>query len=156
MYVAPTLSLQGGLAAEKDNATALVETLANAGKPPKGGWNDANSEPLAIDMASRMRQKLMVTYVRYGAIGWNWEDVDGPVPFDVDAIIDDYAIARPVAEKCDELYGETVTRPLLTRLAQRSPTGPMDHRTSRTSSTQKRRGSSSRANGQVASKRLTA
>ena len=155
MYVAPTLSLSGGLAAERDNSTALAETLAAAGKPPPGGWNDGNSERLALDMAERMRQKLLITYVRFGAVDWNLEDESGPIPFDVQTLLDDYGIARIVAEKCDELYGEVVVRPLLDRLGTRSQRGPTDRSTSPTGSTRKPRRRSLRATT-AATKRLSA
>ena len=130
VLLAPTLSLAGGLAAEHDNSTALAETLANAGPAPEGGWTDDNSGPLATDLAERLRRRLMLTYVRYGAVGWNFEDEAGPIPFDVDTILADYGIAQPVTEKADELYGESVMRPLRARLATRSPRGPTDHLTS--------------------------
>lgn len=155
VYVAPSLSLSGGLAAEHDNAVALAETLAHAGKPPPGGWNDTNSTPLALDMAERMRTRLLVTYVRYGAVSWNFEDESGPLEFDVEAILADYAIARNVAEKCDELYGETVTRPLLDRLGTRSQRGRTPRSTSRSGSTPKRPRRSSPATT-AASRRLSA
>lgn len=155
VYVAPTLSLSGGLAAEHDNSMALAETLLHAGKAPPGGWNDDNSEPLALDMAERMRTKLLVTYVRYGATGWNFEDEQGPIPFDVEAVLADYGIARAVAEKCDELYGETVTRPLLDRLGTRSQRGRMARSTSANGSTAKQPRPSSRVTS-AATKRLSA
>ena len=155
VYVAPTLSLSGGLAAEHDNSVALAETLMNAGKAPPGGWNDTNSEPLALDMAERMRTRLLVTYVRYGAVGWNFEDEQGPIPFDVEAILADYGIARAVAEKCDELYGETVTRPLLDRLGTSSQRGRTARSTSQNGSTVKQRRPSSPATT-AATKRLSA
>jgi hypothetical protein len=147
--------LSGGLAAENDSATALAETLAHAGKAPPGGWNDSNSEPLALDMVERMRTRLLVTFVRYGAVGWNFEDERGPIPFDVDAILADYALAREVAEKCDELYGETVTSPLLDRLGTRSQRGRTARSTSPNASTRKPRRRSSRA-PTAASRRLSA
>lgn len=155
VYVAPTLSLSGGLAAEHDTSTALAETLANAGKPPEGGWNDDNSETLALDMGERMRQKLLVTYVRYGAVGWNFQDERGPIPFDVEAILADYGIARTIAEKGDELYGETVARPLLDRLSKRSQSGQTARSTSVNGSTRKQQRRSSHATT-AATKRLSA
>jgi hypothetical protein len=131
VYLAPKLSLAGGLAASADISAAL-----------------GNGTMLA--------QLWQVTFVRYGAIGWNWLDEDGdPVPFDVNVLLDDYDLASPVAEKADELYGDTVARPFLTRLKAISQRGRTDSSTSPTSpSTTKRRARSSRATT-AASKRST-
>ncbi len=153
--VAPTASLRLGLAAESDSGAALAETIAAAGPPPPGGWNSTNSEPLAIDMTERLRRRYLETYVRLGTVGWNFEDADGPIPFDVEVVLADYAIAQPVAEKCDELYGETVNRPLVERLKRLSPTGPTPDTTSaRPTPIQSRRKRSSPATS-AASKRST-
>jgi hypothetical protein len=124
----PTLSLDGGLAAEHDQGRALAEALAQGvavagGVVPKQ-WSDAQTEAMARDMSERLRRKWLVTYVRYGAVGWNFLDESGPAPFDVEVILADYGIAQPVAEKGDELYGETVARPLLARQATLSQRGP--------------------------------
>ena len=85
---------------------------------------------MAADMTERLRRRWLITYVRHGAVGWNFEDTAGPIPFDVEAVLDDYSVAQPVAEKGDELYGDTVTRPLLARLATPSRRGPKADSTS--------------------------
>ena len=72
------LSLSGGLAAQAD-------IIASAGD------------------GSTLAQRWLVTYVRHGAVAWNLTDDDGPVPFDVDAILADYAFALPVADRADDL-----------------------------------------------------
>ena len=120
VYVAPTPSLQLGLEAQKD----IRESLGNG---------------------SMLGERWLVTFVRYGAIGWNFEDEDGPIPFDVEVLLADFTLATPVAERCDELYGEAVTRPLLARLRTISQRGPTAGSTSRTTgSTPKPRKRSSR------------
>lgn len=99
VYVAPTPSLQLGLEAQRD----IRESLGSG---------------------SMLAERWLVTFVRYGAMGWNFLDADGePLPFDVDVLLADYTLASPVAEKCDELYGEAVTRPLLARLRAISQRG---------------------------------
>jgi hypothetical protein len=91
VFLAPTLSLEGGL-----EATADIRVAVHDGKVIAKRWR--------------------VTFVRYGAIGWNWLDADGePLPFDVDVILADYSLALPVSEKADELYGESVVRPLVAK-----------------------------------------
>ncbi|MEO8549310.1 MAG: hypothetical protein ABI678_05040 [Kofleriaceae bacterium] len=122
VYVAPTASLRLGLAVEADTGAALAEVIANAGPAPSGGWNEGNSQSLAVSMTDRLRRRYLETYVRFGTVGWNFEDEDGPMPFDAEVLLADYALGQPIAERCDELYGETVTRPLLARLNR--PSGP--------------------------------
>lgn len=116
----PTLSLSGGLAAQAD-------IIAAAGD------------------GSTLAQRWLVTYVRHGAVAWNLVTDDGPVPFDVTAILGDYAFALPVAERADELYSPSVIDPLTARLSGLSRTGRTAASTSpRVQSIRKRRGSSSR------------
>lgn len=99
VLLAPRLSLAGGL-----QATADIVTAAGSGALLAAAWQ--------------------VTFVRFGAIGWNWLDEDAqPVPFDVNALLDDYTIGLVVAEKADELYGDAVMRPLTARLKNSSPSG---------------------------------
>jgi hypothetical protein len=105
VYLAPKLSLAGGLQASAD-----IIAAAGAGSVLASMWQ--------------------VTFVRYGAIGWNFLDDEGPVPFDVAVLLEDYDLALPVAEKGDELYGETVMRPLLARLKKISPSGRKNGSTS--------------------------
>ena len=115
------LSLSGGLAAQAD-------IIAAAGD------------------GSTLAQRWLVTYVRHGAVAWNLVDEDGPVPFDVDAILADYSFALPVADRADDLYSAAIIDPLTVRLNGISRNGLTDASTSpRVRSTQKRRGSSSRA-----------
>lgn len=108
VYLRPTLSLEGGIAAQQDLVAA-------------NGVQD--------DLVRRW----LVTYVRYGAIGWNWTDADGaPVPFDVAVLLDDFTLSSPVAEKGDELYSEAVLRPLGLSRSRTSRSGPTAASTSRT------------------------
>lgn len=121
VYLAPKLSLAGGLAADYD-----IRTAAGNG--------------------TFLAQLWQVTLVKYGAIGWNFLDEDGPVPFDVNVLLEDYALASPVAEAADEAYGEAVMRPLLKRLKAISQPGRTNGSTSVTPpSTSKRRARSSPA-----------
>lgn len=113
VYLAPTLSLEGGIAAQQD--------LVSSRNPD--GTADVNL----------LTRRWLVTYVRFGTRGWNLTDEDGqPVPFDVQAILDDFAIAEPVADKADELYAEAVLRPLGLSRPKTSPTGPTAASTSPT------------------------
>lgn len=127
VFMRPTISLDGGLAAEHDTTTALAEAIAHGvalvgGVPPKE-WSPEQEAAMAADMSERLRRKWLATYVRYGAIGWNFLDEAGPIAFDVEAILSDYTLAQPVAEMGDELYGESINRPLLARQATLSQPG---------------------------------
>lgn len=122
VYLAPKLPLAGGLQADFD-----IRKAAGDG--------------------TFLAQLWQVTFVKHGAIGWNLLDEDGePVPFDVNVLLEDYALASPVAEKADDIYGESVMRPLLQRLRTTSQTGRTAGSISRTPrSTTKPRVRSSRA-----------
>lgn len=142
IFVLPRPSLQLGLASEVDQANALAETFKAAGPGP---FTEADHQRLADDMGLRLRGKLLETYIRHGAVGWNFQDETGPIPFDVEEVIADFAIAGPVADFCDEIYGETVTRPLVQRAQKLSGTGRTASTTSpRPTPIRKRRASSSR------------
>ena len=119
VYLAPKLTLAGGLQAQAD----IIEAAGNGGM---------------------LAASWQITFVKHGAIGWNFIDDEGPVPFDVNVLLDDYELASPVAEKADELYGESVMRPLLQRLNPTSRNGRTNGSTSATPrSTTKPRGRSS-------------
>lgn len=106
VLLAPTLSLDGGLTAEGD----LRIVTAQVDDPTERGMT--------------LQRKWAITFVRFGAKGWNLHDDDGTaLPFDIDALLDDYGLARIVADKAADLYTEAVLRPFQTLLAARSPTG---------------------------------
>lgn len=103
VYLLPTLGLEGGAAAELD--LDAVKSL------PAKRATDA------------LLARWTVTFVRYGAVGWNWlrtaakdqpSDPDRieAVPFDVEILCSDYSLARLVAVKANDLYSEAVTAPL--------------------------------------------
>jgi hypothetical protein len=130
VYLRPRLGLEGGLAADAallslltDHSSGEVERLV----PPTIG-------PI---------------YVRYGVVGWNLADEDGPMALDVDALLDDYEMSRPIWEKADELYSQAVLRPLLAATRRYSPNGQMDGSTSPSRASRRKRprqsGRSSRA-----------
>jgi hypothetical protein len=99
VYLRPKIGLEGGIAAQ--------QALAKA---------DGD-----VEVLTRLWLSL---FVRYGATGWNLRDEGGAVPFDVDALLADYALSWAVAEKAEELYGDDVMRPLLNRPSTTSQAGP--------------------------------
>ena len=68
-------------------------------------------------------RRWVVTFVKYGARDWNLHKDGEDIPFSSDALLQDYALARPVADKAADLYSEEVLRPFQNRLQERSPTG---------------------------------
>jgi hypothetical protein len=130
VFVATKLGLEGGIATELD-----IEAIQTAGI--------TNEE----EFSAALRKRWFLTFVRYGAIGWNWLDEQGkPVPFDAQVLIDDYSLGMPVVEKANELYMEVVLAPFLKRLGALSRIGPTAASTSpRARSTHSRNGRSSRA-----------
>ena len=124
VYLLPSLSLEGGAAAELD-------------------LMDSSSITDEKRRTTALLARWTSTYVRYGAVGWNWLQLneDGrpePVPFDVEILLADYRLSRSVAEKANELYAEAVLGPLLKAAAEppanrqkkRSRTGRTDASTS--------------------------
>lgn len=103
--LAPTLSLEGGLVAEAD-----LRAVRNI--------------PDETERGEALNRRWVLTFVRYGAKDWNFHTEEGPLPFDIEAILADYSLARLVAERANDLYAESVMRPFLTRQPKRSPTGP--------------------------------
>lgn len=113
VYLLPSLSLEGGAAAEmeRDFITEGFMEVSNAER-----------DRLTV----RMLARLTDVYVRYGAIGWNWERLNDkgrlePLPFDVDVLLKSYALSLPVASKASELYSEDVLGPLLKAAAEQPP-----------------------------------
>ena len=107
VYLLPSLSLEGGAAAELD----LMDS---------GSITDEKRRTTAL------LARWTATYVRYGAVGWNWLRLGEsgrpePVPFDVDVLLADYRLSRSVAEKANELYAEAVLGPLLRAAAEPPP-----------------------------------
>lgn len=106
VFLAPTLGLDGGIRAEQ----ALFAS--------KG------------DLDELMRLWLPI-FVRYGAKSWDLCDEDGePLPFDIDVLLEDFTLARPVADKAADLYREAILNPFRARQQTRSPTSPTTATTS--------------------------
>lgn len=88
-----TLSVAGGIAAEQ----RIVKGFADE---------------------DELMATVLPSLVRTEAIGWNVEE-----PFDVEALLADWTIARPVVIRAGELYLEAVVTPLAQRPPKPSRTG---------------------------------
>lgn len=121
VYLLPKLGLEGGTAAEFDLLFSReIEDAARSTLVLLARWT--------------------VTFVRYGAVGWNRVRLDErgrpePEPFDVEALIADYAAARLIAERANELYSEAVMRPLFEAARASEPSPNRAQRRSRTGRT---------------------
>lgn len=110
VFLAPTLPLDGGILAEQQ----FVATAT-------------------IGDGDQLTRLWLRTFVEHGAVGWNLLDERGAdLPFDVETIIADWRLARPVADKASELYADAVTAPFEAIQNERSPTGRTRRTTSRT------------------------
>lgn len=105
VYLLPTLGIEGGLEAEAQLLDAIrkfpiTEKMSKA------------AEAEATEGRSRyLRPKWFSTFLRYGAVGWNLVDDNGPRPFDVDVLIGDYSLARMPGDTAADLYGASVLAP---------------------------------------------
>ena len=86
---------------------------------------------------SEVEAAIAAAFLRHGIEEWSYttKDKEGkelPVPITNVAIAErlDWATAHDVSEKCNELYAADLFRPLVSRMAKSSPTGPKDESTS--------------------------
>ena len=108
VYLNAKLSAPGGIRAEQEIAKGFADPA---------------------DLTNR----LLISFVRSEATGWNVTDEAGkPVPFDVEALLADWSLARPVVTRAGELYTAAAIAPFQSKPAERSPTGRTPASTSRT------------------------
>jgi len=102
VYLAPQLSMAGGMAAQSAISEGITDSL-------------------------RLQELLAAIWVRHGVVDWNLVDEDGDkLPLDPQTI----AAALPygkggrlVAERADDLYAEDILAPLVARLKNTSRRG---------------------------------
>lgn len=108
VFVRPTISLEGGIAAEEAMLKVAVREFASDGERTRA-----------------LTYAWAPVFVRHGAVDWDLRDEDGnPRPFDLEEVLGDYSMARLVADKCGELgYGSAVIAPFQNQPEKPSPTG---------------------------------
>lgn len=108
VFVAPTISLDGGIEAEKVMLAVATREFASQ-----------------ADRSNALTYAWAPVFVRYGAKDWDLCDAEGVArDFDVEEVLGDYSMARLVAEKCGELgYGSAVLAPFLNQQATPSRNG---------------------------------
>lgn len=118
VYLAPSLSMAGGMASQA--------AIAEAGRDP-----------------IQLQEMLAEVWIRHGVIAWNLEDASGPLAVTAEAVRSALPYGkggRLVAEQADALYAEDILAPLAERLKTISRRGPTNGSTSRApASTRKRR-----------------
>lgn len=116
IFVAPTISLEGGIEAERVMLEVAVKNY-----------------PSEAERTRALTYAWAPVFVRHGAKDWDLCDEQGePREFDVEEVLADYALARLVADKCGELgYGSTVLAPFLTAPPKPSRNGSTRAMTSR-------------------------
>ena len=94
-----------------------------ASKLPAEGGIVAEQQMSDVQDVETLTRRWLITFVRYGATGWNLHDESGPTPFDVEDLLADWALARPVALRAGELYQAAVAAPFQGPPAKPSRTG---------------------------------
>lgn len=120
VYLLPTLGLDGGLEAESD----LLESIRLYPQPDKA--SAAEVDRIGSERTRFLRPRWLKTFLRHGAVGWNLEDEDGPIPFDVEALLGDYSLARMAADKAADLYSAGVLAPFQAPPPKHSRNGQTD------------------------------
>ena len=113
VFLAPHLSLKGGLLAE----ATMVRSWGKLNV--KGKLPEVTEASLAIEAS------LREIYVSDGVKDWTFVDEEGPIEVNEqsihDLLLSNFTLARPVGDKADELYTASVLDPLLARLSISSP-----------------------------------
>lgn len=125
VYLRPSLDMDGGLAAEHELYQASIRHPLPPNPTPE------QAEEVARAMTLEVRPAWFRLFLTHGAEGWNLVNEQGPVPFSIDALRSDYAFARPVAEKADELYRDAILAPFLGPPPTHSRNGQTDGGTPR-------------------------
>lgn len=76
--------------------------------------------------SATIQRDLGMALLRGGLLSWNITDEDGPIPLSAleDGTLDWDETLRPIAERANDLYTESLMRPLLDAIRKSSPGGP--------------------------------
>src|SRR6188768_1748310 len=120
VWIATRMSLECGIEARRAIVAASKES---------GGDEDL--------MDGALIRRWFKVYALHAPVSWNLHD-EKPWPFDPQRLVDDFDLGYPVADRADDLYRESVMRPLLQASQQTSRSGATGGSTSpRTTSTGK-------------------
>ena len=103
---------------------------------PEGGYAALRAIRAAQTDDDVLPEMLGRAYARFGIVDWTFEDADGPVPCTAANIERlSWDVIYPIAERGDELYAQSLLRPLVARASASSRNG---HTAPSTSATRKR------------------
>ena len=70
--------------------------------------------------SSTLQRDIGMSLLRGGLFAWNIQDEDGPIPLDAieDGSLDWDETLRPIAEAANDLYTESLLRPLVERMSK--------------------------------------
>lgn len=117
VYLRPSIGLTGGLAAEQALLDAAREYPV-ADKAPA-----EEQDRIAALRTARVRPAWYEIFLRHGVVGWNLSDGTAEIPFDIQRLLDDYALARPAADVASDLYSPAILAPFLAPPAMHSRNG---------------------------------
>lgn len=112
VYIRPTLSLDGGLAADE----ALREIAAEIPTPPNA--SEEQKALIGLQRLERVQSRWLRVFLTHGAVGWNLDE-----PFSTEALLEDYGLARPVADEAADRYSMAVLAPFTKPSAPTLPPG---------------------------------
>jgi hypothetical protein len=118
VYLRPHIGLEGGLAAEAVLVDVNRLLPADPDKVP-------DSDPIWAQRAAEIMRRWLPIFIRHGAVGWDLDE-----PFEVEAILADFGLARPVAEAASDRYTDEVMAPFQAAPAMTSSPGPTGASTS--------------------------
>src|SRR5262245_15067463 len=117
VYLPQHLSLAVGMTAEQQ----LLEVMDRF--PLADSASPRMQEEVARQRTMAVRPQWYETFARGCVVGWNLWDADGPIAFDVEAMMADYTIARMAADAASDKFGDQVLAPFLTPLPSHSGNG---------------------------------
>lgn len=112
-YLLPSVTFDCGQEASRTVRTFAQKLAADAVADGRT-FEGASSEE-----AETLGEMLGRIYLRHQVSGWSCTE-----PFSPDALLADWTVALPIAERCDELYSEVVMRPLVKAAESYSRSGP--------------------------------
>ena len=126
VYIRPTLSLAGGLAAERVLAAAILT------HPLSEQASEQDRLRVALERKGYLMDHWTPLFIEHGATGWNLTDEAGaPRRFSTAAILEDWSLARALVDLLDERYSDAVLAPFQTPPDEHSQSGPTDGGTPR-------------------------
>lgn len=117
VFLADSLPLGVGLTAEQQ----LIE--ASDRYPVPDGASQAKQDAVAQQRTMHLRPLWYETFIRGCVVDWNLWGPDGPIRFDVDALLADYSLARSAGQAATDRFSPEVLAPFQNPLPAHSRNG---------------------------------